>query len=107
MAVQVTLSDLTNKVNEGWKKQQLAQHYGLPVAQMTKLLRDAGLQIRKFHNPKYVLVDDTAETTTENVAEVAPESVTTDMEHTEVVAEERVEDIVPDNAPDENESAQW
>jgi len=56
--VRITTSDLTQKVNEGWKKNQLAEHYGLPVAQMTKVLRDAGLRIRKFHNPKYVLVDD-------------------------------------------------
>ena len=57
MAVQVTLSDLTNKVNEGWKKDQLAEYYGLPKAQVGKLLKQAGLTIRKFHLPKFELVD--------------------------------------------------
>lgn len=57
--VRVTLTDLTNKVNEGWKKVALAEHYSLPVSQMTQLLKDAGLKIRKFHKPKYQLVDDT------------------------------------------------
>ena len=61
MAIQVTVSDLTQKVNEGCKKTQLAEHYGLPVAQITKLLQDAGLKIRKFHLPKYILIDDTQE----------------------------------------------
>lgn len=61
MAVQVTISDLTNKVNEGWKKPQLAEHYGLPMTQVTKLLQTAGLKIRKFHLPKFELVDDTQE----------------------------------------------
>lgn len=61
MAIQVTKSDLTQKVQEGWKRKALAEHYGLPEAQMAQLLKDAGLQIRKFHAPKYVLVDDVAE----------------------------------------------
>lgn len=59
MAVQVTLSDLTAKVNEGWKKDQLAEYYSLPKAQVGKLLKQAGLTIRKFHMPKFELVDDT------------------------------------------------
>ena len=59
MAREITISDLKSKVNEGWKKQALADHYGLPMAQMTKLLQTAGLKIRKFHAPLYVLVDDT------------------------------------------------
>jgi hypothetical protein len=59
MARQITISDLKAKVDEGWKKQALADHYGLPMTQMTKLLQEAGLKIRKFHAPLYVLVDDT------------------------------------------------
>lgn len=55
-AVRITIEDLTQKVNDGWKKDQLAEHYDLPKAQVTKLLREAGLQIRKFHKPKYELV---------------------------------------------------
>lgn len=59
MAIQITITDLTQKVEEGWKKPALAEHYGLPVTQMTKALKDAGLRIRKFHAPKFELVDDT------------------------------------------------
>lgn len=62
MARQITISDLRSKVDEGWKKQALADHYGLPMAQMTKLLQIAGLKIRKFHAPLYTLVDDTVST---------------------------------------------
>ena len=68
MAIQVTVSDLTQKVNEGWKKPQLATYYGLPMTQVTKLLQQAGLKIRKFHLPKFVLVDDT-----QDVAEHVPD----------------------------------
>jgi ribosomal protein S13 len=67
--VRITTTDLTNKVNEGWKKIALAEHYGLPVSQMTQVLKDAGLKIRKFHKPKYELVNDTIEDVNETVSE--------------------------------------
>lgn len=80
--VQITVSDLTAKVNEGWKKDALAAHYGLPMTQMTQALKDAGLKIRKLHRPKYELVDDTAQqeeaqdVDVNDVQEVPPEIVT-------------------------------
>ena len=63
MAVEIKLSVLTEQVNEGWKRAALAEHYGLPETQMAQVLRDAGLKIRKFHAPKYQLVDDTVDNT--------------------------------------------
>ena len=59
MARQITISDLTARVNAGEKRAALAQYYGLPEAQMARLLKEAGLKIRKLHAPLYVLVDDT------------------------------------------------
>lgn len=94
MAVQISFSDLKQKVDSGWKKDQLAQHFGLPMAQMTKVLQQAGLQIRKFHRPKFELVMD------ENV-ELAQEA------GDEVETTNEVEDIVPDVAPDENDPTRW
>lgn len=59
MAVEIKKSILAQQVEDGWKRKALADHYGLPETQMAQVLRDAGLQIRKFHAPKYQLVDDT------------------------------------------------
>lgn len=59
MAVEIKKSILAQQVQDGWKRKALAEHYGLPETQMAQVLRDAGLQIRKFHAPKYQLVDDT------------------------------------------------
>ena len=59
MAVEIKKSVLTQQVQDGWKRKALAEHYGLPETQMAQVLRDAGLQIRKFHAPKYQFVDDT------------------------------------------------
>ena len=60
-AIKISKVDLAQKVEEGWKKPQLAEHYGLPMVQMTKVLQAAGLQIRKFHAPKFELVDEIEE----------------------------------------------
>ena len=90
MAVEIKKSILTQQVEEGWKRKALAEHYGLPEAQMAQVLKNAGLKIRKFHAPKYQLVDDTTEevndevigedvnTLTESVVEEIETSVTTE-----------------------------
>lgn len=59
MAKQVSLTELKTQVESGWKRDQIAEYYDLPVSQVAKLLKEAGLTIRKFQKPKYVLVDDT------------------------------------------------
>lgn len=69
MAVEIKKSILAQQVQDGWKRKALAEHYGLPEAQMAQVLRDAGLQIRKFHAPKYQFVDDTQSETTESIVE--------------------------------------
>ena len=69
MAVEIKKSILAQQVEDGWKRKALAEHYGLPETQMAQVLRDAGLQIRKFHAPKYQFVDDTQSETTESIVE--------------------------------------
>lgn len=68
-AIKISKVDLAQKVEEGWKKAQLAEHYGLPMAQMTKVLQAAGLQIRKFHAPKFELVEEVEVLDTVDVSE--------------------------------------
>lgn len=87
MAVEIKLSVLTEQVNEGWKRTALAEHYGLPEAQMAQVLRDAGLRIRKFHAPKYQLVDDTVD----NVQEVGEDVSVVNDEITAETVEVREE----------------
>ena len=65
MAVEIKKSVLAQQVQEGWKRKALADHYGLSEVQMADVLRKAGLKIRKFHAPKYQLVDDTVDNTEE------------------------------------------
>ena len=88
MAVEIKKSVLVQQVQDGWKRKALAEHYGLPEAQMAQVLRNAGLQIRKFHAPKYQLVDDTdseesVEVTNEGNNEVVGEDVNVLQENTQ------------------------
>lgn len=57
--VQINVETLTKQVNEGMKKPELAEFYGIPVSQMGIALKSAGLKIRKFHAPSFVLVGNT------------------------------------------------
>jgi len=53
----VSKAELTAMVDSGSKKEQIAEYYGLNIAQTTKLLKSANLTIRKFHAPAFNLVD--------------------------------------------------
>ena len=67
--VKISLSVLTQQVNQGMKKAELTEYYGLKAAQMTKVLQAAGLKIRKFHAPVFELLDDTDNTVEQEVAQ--------------------------------------
>jgi len=49
--------ELTSMVESGSKKEQIATHYGLNMAQTTRLLKQANLTIRKFRKPTFTLID--------------------------------------------------
>lgn len=53
---EITYDDLKQRIDNGAKKKELAEHYGLSVNQMTKALQEAGLKIRGFHHPKFKIV---------------------------------------------------
>ena len=76
--VSIDIKVLTEQVNNGMKKAELAEFYGIPVTQMTSALKQAGLKIRKFHHPKFVLVNNN--NTTENLGDTAKEEVSEEEE---------------------------
>lgn len=71
--VSIDITVLTEQVNKGMKKAELAEFYGIPVTQMTSALKQAGLKIRKFHHPKFVLVNNTVKDTVGDVANTVKE----------------------------------
>jgi hypothetical protein len=56
---QITKTELTNLVNQGKKKDEIATYYGLNVAETGRLLKQAGLTIKKVRKPTFTFVDDT------------------------------------------------
>ena len=95
---QVKKSELTAMVNEGKKRNEIAAYYGLKEAQVAKLLKAAGLKIRKFHLPTFELVDDTVEETaqmmdipvTQEVLGMDPTLAAEDVQVTEEATAEEV-----------------
>lgn len=86
--VRITKQDLEEKVQAGWKKDTLAEHYGLPMTQMTQALKQAGLKIRKFHRPKFELVDETEEIASHPYEQEEVNMEATVVENIETISEE-------------------
>lgn len=78
----IVLSVLKKQIEDGMKKDELAEFYGLPMLQMTNILKSLGLQIRKFRRPSYIIIDDT-QTTTEDT--VQTEEKTSEVDEKPVV----------------------
>jgi hypothetical protein len=93
--VQIVKSFLAKQVNDGMKKDQLADYYGLNISEMGRVLKQAGLKIRKFHTPNFELVEEEEANLVENT-----------IAETEVVEEENVTEEVAE-APGQQEEHFW
>lgn len=56
--VKIVPSELRQKVESGWKLDQLAQHYGLSKASMRNALKQLGLKIRALRIPAFTFVEE-------------------------------------------------
>lgn len=74
--VKITLTELKKQVENGMKRKELAEYYGIPETQMAKALKSVGLTIRKFHLPAFEIVADEKE-------DKAPEILETPFEEVE------------------------
>jgi len=54
--VEIKYDEIKEKVDAGWKKDALAEHYGLNISQMGKVLKECNLRIRKFKKPSYKII---------------------------------------------------
>lgn len=87
---------VAEQVRIGWKKDQFAKHYDMPMTQVTNMLKALGLKIRKFHKPAFVIGGSIATTdvpqqnteTQETVEEVNQEN-----NNSEFVQEQTEQDL--------------
>lgn len=114
MAVEIKSSVLREQVEQGMKLDALAEYYGLPKSQMKKALQQLGLKIRRFHEPKFVIVSE--EETTEshhntNIDEIARPEFPHTLRDSIVVDnssdEEEEEETVAERVSRESESLSW
>lgn len=63
-AVKISKKELTEYVDSGAKIGQIMTKYGLNKPQSRKLLKEAGLKLRKFHYAKYELTEDNTNVST-------------------------------------------
>lgn len=61
MAKQIIKSDLIRLVEEGKKREDIMNIYGLKGAQVSRLMQAAGLKFKKTQAPAFELVDDTVD----------------------------------------------
>lgn len=57
--ITITKSQLIADVESGLKRPEIAEKYGLPLNQVQKLMKIAGLKTKRANNPKFEFVDDT------------------------------------------------
>lgn len=91
--VKITKADFTSKVEQGWKREQLIEHYGIRNSDVTAILKQLGLTIKKTHKPRFELIDDEDSVTTTQEVDTQVQATST-QEATKEVAQEvaQVED---------------
>lgn len=87
--VKIKPSVLKEQIDNGMKMKELAEHYGLPVAQMKNVLKTLGLEIRKFRKPLWVIEEEEPEVTNIEEIENTPEP----QAEVEALAQQGVEEV--------------
>lgn len=57
--IKITKTELEALVNKGYKRKDLAEHFGLNMSAVGRLLKEASLRIKAYKGKSFVLVDDT------------------------------------------------
>lgn len=89
--VKIVPSELRQKVESGWKLDQLAEHYGLAKAQMKNALKQLGLKIRPLRSPAFTFVEE--EVHDAPAQHITPEEVAESQTNHEEIANNPVESV--------------
>lgn len=74
---------LKKQVDDGWKREQIAEHWGLTIAATRRLLKDANLRLRPTRYPVYELVGlETEDSVTDVTEEIIEDTVENTLEET-------------------------
>ncbi len=72
--VTISKKSLTEDINNSYTQAQLMEKYNIPANSLREILKEAGLKIKKTRVKRFILADDTTQsTTTSNTVEVTNE----------------------------------
>lgn len=105
--VKIVPSELRQKVESGWKLDQLAEHYGLAKAQMKNALKQLGLKIRPLRSPAFTFVEE--EVHDAPAQHITPEEVARPSVNLEEITNNPVESVSGNfsNSEDVNSEQSW
>ena len=83
----ITRSEFTSLVNQGLKKAQIAEFFGIPKSKVAEILKTWGLRIKATRSAGVLLIDDTVEDN-ESVPEIIIPENTCVAEPEEVSSED-------------------
>jgi transposase len=66
MSKQISKTAFIADVESGMTKIKLAEKYGIPTSVVSKWVKDLGLKLKREVTPKYVLVDELPEQSSES-----------------------------------------
>lgn len=75
--IKITKTDLIEKINAGWKKPELALHYGVPVKRLGDIVKQAGLRFRSFKGETAIFIDDTVDAVKQEIVNIEEKEVST------------------------------
>lgn len=100
--VEINKATLTQQVEAGMKKKELASHYGISELQMGKALKACGLTIKRFP-PTFKIVDDSQDTTAtaevKDKPEVLVDNSPTNFQEDKAQNDASVDKVEENNAP--------
>lgn len=70
----ITRSEFTSLVNQGLKKAQIAEFFGIPKSKVAEILKTWGLRIKATRSAGVLLIDDTVEANGSVPGTIIPEN---------------------------------
>lgn len=108
--IAITKTELSRLINDQrYKAEDVANHYGITVAQAKRAVKAAGLRFRKFHVDPFVIIDDEAPVADSQVTTEVKEEVEQEVkEEVQAEVQQEVAQTPKEESPEAqiNETAQ-
>ena len=94
----ITRSEFTSLVNQGLKKAQIAEFFGIPKSKVAEILKTWGLRIKATRSAGVLLIDDTVDTN-ESIPELAMNESIPELAMSEDTCVAEPEEVSSEDSP--------